>query len=212
MAEAESIDVTGESNKPFLLAVVDATGNANGFEHETTKKIVAELLAKKVPIAGGAARFVKDLPSIAKAIPAASSAALFFAHGDDPPNDSKTAQHFWIGSLKTFWAHLSTSGEVLSDMLAVLCVCQGFNQDAIDAVCHSQVGAFLFVAPTQDLLKTEAEAFFPPFFTRISQASRTQLTPEYVEALVKELNHLAGGKMKVHRSGVNPPQSIHGER
>lgn len=196
----------------FLLTVIDATGDANKWEHDATREIFAKLQQANVPLAPKVPVFVSDLADLAEALKGPSSVVLIFAHGDAPPADPRTARKFWTGSLVQCWQLFAVSGIELDNKLVVLCVCSGFNQDAIDAVCNSTVGALGLVAPDAAIRRDEAVAFIPALLATLANASPSEINPDYVKTLVSELKDLARNKMKFRPAGDQPLYSIFGSR
>ena len=202
------IDVRGTVSRPLVVAVVDGTGNAKGFEHDTSKAIAQMLNDRGVAVVDGGPRFIDDMDALSQAVPENASAVLFFGHGTRPSADAASAAMVTVGTIAEYWQLLGRSGLDWSDKLVLLCVCWGYNVDAIRAVTESAVGALAVVAPLDSMTASEARAFFPEMLSRLQQTSPSYIDPDYVEQLIEESNDLAGRKVTMYRSGEAPRDSI----
>jgi len=194
-------DVSSDLEGPLRLCVIDATGKVKGWEHDTTRKIMTACQQAGVATTDSEPIFVEGLDGIVSNVDASATAVLIVTHGGREPEDPNTARHLWTGKLKQFWEYLRTSGLDLNNCLVVLCVCSAFNDDMVNALCNSEVGADIVVAPDTPISRDEAEMFFPEFFKKLKPLATGKIMPQIVIELVEELNPLAGGRMHVALAG-----------
>jgi hypothetical protein len=188
---------------PLKILIVDVTRNANGFEHEVSSHMTAELIQRGVPVTDNSPALVDDEMQFSNAFSSAGSfsVALLVAHGAEDLGGDEASQLAGPGSADE-WFSTAALTEQMQDKLLLLCVCHGYSPDPIDAFVRDTSIVLSIVAPTSALEASEAEAFFPNFLEALQPTSAIEIDPTVVEEKLEQTNHYSGGKMKLFSQGL----------
>jgi hypothetical protein len=166
---------------PFVVHVVDATSNRDGFEHDCTRAMCTALRAANVPLTPSSPHLAMDMQALGEAfaIEETWSVLLFVSHGEREPDG--TADYVRLGDHDATWFMLHGIDLRLTDKAAFLCVCDGDCDDARWTLVREQLGLFM-VAPREKITDGEARAFFPRCFKsctgcRATSRPSTRSTP-----------------------------------
>ncbi len=185
--------------RPFVVHVVDATSNLDGFEHACTTAICAALRAANVPLTPSSPHLAMDMQALGEAfaIEETWSVLLFVSHGEREPGE--TADYVRLGDHDATWFMLHGIDLRLTDKAAFLCVCDGDCDDARWTLVREQLG-LIMVAPSEKITDAEARAFFPAVLQELYEM-QIDIAPEHAKYVVGRHAAVANGKMVV-RSGV----------
>ena len=193
--------VNGTTPGRLSLQLVDATCNKNGFEYGVSDRVLCGLRASKVPLASDDVKHVKTLRELENACQGSFNALLYFAHGGRV--DGTEASKIQAGDMVTTWYLLQHLNLNLEDKLVCLCVCHGYNGDAINTLPQGNLFALTVVAPKDAISGQEAVLFFPKFFATLAPLCPNEIDPNIVREKVNELNNLVGNKMKIFSQGLS---------
>lgn len=160
--------------KPRLL-MVDASGNAQGWEREFCERIVNVLRRKDVELAGGGAMRVDRAQDLAQALQDQESfnCMLLLCHGTGAsvPQES---------NLSAFWAWMS-GYDALSPKLLAVCTCEDNDPETSQRILGSSDSfAQLAVVPQSPLSPRAAGLFFMKFFTELDLHAHDSITGKMV--------------------------------
>ena len=160
--------------KPRLL-VVDATGNAQGWESEFCGRIVNVLRRKDVELTGGGAMRVDRPQDLEQALQDQESVncMLLLCHGDGAhvPQESK---------LSAFWAWMSRY-DALSPKLLAVCTWEDNDPETSQSILDSSdTFAQLAVVPQSPLSPRAAGLFFMKFFAELDLHAHDSITGKMV--------------------------------
>ena len=163
---------------PLKILIVDVTQNANGFEHDVSRRMKAELVKSGISVTVNSPAWVDDELQFSDAFSQAGdfSVALLVAHGGEDLGGSDVSQLAGPGNVDD-WFSTAELTQQMQDKVLLLCVCYGCCQDAIDAFVRDSSLALSVVAPTVALEASEAEAFFPSFLAMLHPTSATEIAP-----------------------------------
>jgi hypothetical protein len=192
---AKSMLVRGTLGRPFELALIDMTCDANG--NYISDEILRKCLALNVPLFRGEILRPASFDAVERAFQEVepASAVLVFAHGDG--DDAAVT----MADFTERWEIWSAMDLRLEGKLVELCVCESAFLPALENIIYGHTFALMLVAPSHKISGEEAIAFFPSFFGSLREQYE-DLEPEFVEKQVDALKHLAGHKMRF--SAINP--------
>jgi hypothetical protein len=185
------------------VLAVDITADANGWEHACSTQIIADAVALGVPVVGSQVHQANDIGSFQQVFEDVGddfTVLLLFGHGNAGTGGAAATMKLGTDLDMNYYL-LQAVPMNLSDKVVVLCVCEGFCQDAIDTFVKGEHFALMLVAPDKPLSRQEAEAFFPVFLAEVNAHSYESIDPSIVDMVLGEQNHHANGKMRLH-SGV----------
>ncbi len=188
------------------LLLIDLTQNARGFEYQTSRLIASSIKDRGVPLTLDDPLQLKSIEAYSEALKKydqAFNALLIFAHGKKDQNDGTASEVLYAPQGVSNFFDLAAHSSNLGDKFVALCVCHGYCEDAVSALVDDGSMGLTLMAPTEDLTKLEAEAFFPTFFAELNVYSTTSIDPNNVRTVMTKLNCLAGDKMKVHSDGLS---------
>jgi hypothetical protein len=188
---------------PLKILILDVTQNANGFEHDVSRRIKAQLVKSGIPVTVNSPAWVDDEFQFSDAFSQAGdfSVALLVAHGGKDLGGSVASPLAGPGNVDD-WFSTAELTQQMQDKVLLLCVCYGYCKDAIDAFVRDSSLALSIVAPTVALEKSEAEAFFPSFLAMLQPTSVTEIDPLALRRILGQTNHLSGGKMRLFSQGL----------
>ena len=199
MTNAIDASTDTQSEGPIRVLIIDATGNTEGFEHDTSTAICANLTDRGVTVVDNSVKQADCLRDFLSSFKNKFNTLLLFAHGCPPSTRPDEAQNFLINGAPFPWLKLKNTGIDLTNKHVFLCVCRSFNQDMVDALIRSELFASPVVAPEAILSAEDAKVFFPNVISGISQYATLRNT-ETVELFVKKYNKRIAGIMKVYPS------------
>lgn len=190
-----SFDVRCSIPGELKVLVVDATANVKKFEHNLTQAIVADLHANGVRTTTTSPVLATNFHAFSAAFDVNEewNALLLVSHGRAVPVPDG-ADVLRLADIRANWFLANGLDMRLKDKAVFLAVCEGACEDAVYVLLRDQL-ALLLVAPAERLKGTEAKAFFPAVLGDLRQAS--ELTPEVVNAAVRQRASLGGGKMRL---------------
>lgn len=188
---------------PLCTLIVDVTENSCGFEHQVSRDLAAELSKRGIAITANSPALVSDEQGFYLAFKNAGvfSVLLLVGHGAKDLG-GKDASHFGGPGAVKEWHSTIELTEGMQDKVVLLCVCDGYCQDAVDAFVTESSLCLSLIGSNAILTASEARNFFPNFLETLKPDSLQEIDPIALKRALEINNHYANGKMRLVSDGL----------